>query len=168
MKIHIIGGSGSGKTYLAQLLSKKYNIPHYDLDDLFWDNSSNQYGTKNSPEKRDAMLKSILQNENWIIEGVYYAWLEDSFEKADTIIVLDMPRTLYKSRIVRRFIKRKFGLSKGKKETVKSLMDLLKWTDKFQTVNLKKIYEMLGKYSDNTIVLRSKNEVNSYIKKRIS
>ena len=26
MKIHIIGCSGSGKTYLANALSKKYNI----------------------------------------------------------------------------------------------------------------------------------------------
>ena len=34
MKIHIIGGSGSGKTYLAENLSKKYGIRHYDLDDL--------------------------------------------------------------------------------------------------------------------------------------
>lgn len=33
MKIHIIGCSGSGKTYLANALSKKYNISHFDLDD---------------------------------------------------------------------------------------------------------------------------------------
>ena len=31
MKIHIIGCSGSGKTYLANALSEKYNIPHFDL-----------------------------------------------------------------------------------------------------------------------------------------
>ena len=164
MKVHIIGGSGSGKTYLANLLAQKYNIPHYDLDDLFWDNSANQYGTKNSPEKRDAMLKSILQNENWVIEGVYYAWLTESFEKADTIIVLDMPKMLYKSRIIRRFFKRKLGLSQGKKETLKSLVNLLKWTEKFHTVNLKEIYKMLEQYNDKTIVLRSKKEVNNYIK----
>lgn len=43
MKIHIIGCSGSGKTYL---LSEKYNIPHYDLDDIQWDNNSDGYGVK--------------------------------------------------------------------------------------------------------------------------
>lgn len=46
MKIHIIGGSGTGKTYLAKKLSEKFNIPHFDLDDLFWDNSSDRYGVK--------------------------------------------------------------------------------------------------------------------------
>ena len=34
MKIHIIGCSGSGKTYLAKSLSEKYNVPHFDLDDI--------------------------------------------------------------------------------------------------------------------------------------
>ena len=36
MKIRIIGCSGSGKTYLANALSKKYNISHFDLDDIQW------------------------------------------------------------------------------------------------------------------------------------
>ena len=43
MKIHIIGCSGSGKTYLANALSKKYNISHFDLDDIQWDNNAKEY-----------------------------------------------------------------------------------------------------------------------------
>lgn len=46
MKIHIIGCSGSGKTYLAKALSKKYNIPHVCLDDIQWDNNADGYGVK--------------------------------------------------------------------------------------------------------------------------
>ena len=37
MKIHIIGCSGSGKTYLANALSKKYNIAHF-VDKLEFEN----------------------------------------------------------------------------------------------------------------------------------
>ena len=44
MKIHIIGCSDSGKTYLANALSKKYNISHFDLDDIQWDNNAKGYG----------------------------------------------------------------------------------------------------------------------------
>lgn len=46
MKIHIIGCSGSGKTYLANALSKKYTIPHFDLDDIQWDNNAKEYDNK--------------------------------------------------------------------------------------------------------------------------
>ena len=80
MKIHIIGCSGRGKTYLAKKLSNKYNIPHYDLDDIYWDNSSQEYGIKTSAEKRDKLLQNILEKDDWIIEGIYYKWLEQSLK----------------------------------------------------------------------------------------
>ena len=92
MKIHIIGCSGSGKTYLANALSKKYNIPHFDLDDIQWDNSAKAYGTKRPPDERKALLQEILLKHDWIIEGVYYSWVQQSFDEADKIYVLDMPR----------------------------------------------------------------------------
>ena len=36
-KIYIIGPVGSGKTTLAKCLSKKYNIPYYELDKVVHD-----------------------------------------------------------------------------------------------------------------------------------
>ena len=37
-KIHILGAAGSGKSYIADLLSRTYGLSVFDLDDLFWDN----------------------------------------------------------------------------------------------------------------------------------
>ena len=68
---------------------------------------------------------------------MYYSWVQQSFEDADKIYVLDMPKYLYKNRIIKRSIKRFLGLEKGKKETLKSICSLLKWTDTFQNKNLK-------------------------------
>jgi len=116
MKIHIIGGSGSGKTYLADKLSKEHNIPHFDLDDLQWDNKAESYGIKRNPDERQAMLLEILNKEDWIIEGVYYKWCRQCFADADKIYLLEVPRRTYRHRIIRRFIRRKLGLEKGKKE----------------------------------------------------
>ena len=62
MKIHIIGCSGSGKTYLANALSKKYNISHFDLDDIQWDNNAKEYGKKRTLDERKALLQEILYN----------------------------------------------------------------------------------------------------------
>lgn len=52
IKIHIIGGSGSGKSYICEKISKKFNIPHFDLDDIFWDNHAIEYGVK-TPESKE-------------------------------------------------------------------------------------------------------------------
>ena len=56
MKIHIIGCSGSDKTYLAKALSEKYNVPHFDLDDIQWNNNADGYGVKMPIEKRTSLL----------------------------------------------------------------------------------------------------------------
>ena len=157
MKIHIIGCSGSGKTYLANALSKKYNISYFDLDDIQWDNNAKEYGKKRTLDERKALLQEILyNNDEWIIEGVYYAWVQQSFDEADKIYVLDMPGYLYKSRIIMRSIKRKFGIQKGKRETLKSVYNLLKWTETFQNKNLKEIRSILDRYDDKVIWLSRK------------
>ena len=164
MKIHIIGCSGSGKTYLATELSKKYNIPHFDLDNIQWDNNAQGYGVKMPVEKRDGLLKEILANDKWIIEGVYYTWVQQSFEDADKIYVLDMPKYLYISRIIRRSVKRKLGIQKGKKETLKSVYNLLKWTETFQKKNLKEIKSILDKYGNKVIWVSTKKDIQKIIK----
>lgn len=148
MKIRIIGGPGTGKTFLAEKLSAQLGIPHYDLDELQWDNESEGYGVKRDPRERDALLAAIMENGDWIIEGVYYKWCARCFEEADEIYLLSVPRRKYRYRIIRRFIRRKLGLEKGKKETLGSLRKLLKWADKFQHENLAEIKKILAAYPE--------------------
>ncbi|MBQ1371503.1 MAG: AAA family ATPase [Oscillospiraceae bacterium] len=158
MKIHIIGGPGSGKSFLAERLSRELGIPHYDLDDLQWDNTARGYGTKRDPQERDALLQEILQQQDWIIEGVYYAWCDQSFRQADQIYLLQVPRRLFRFRILRRFVRRKLGLEPGKKETLKSLRALLKWADKYQRKNLPEIQKILEPYGEKLIT----SDVNNW------
>ena len=163
MKIHIIGCSGSGKTYLAKALSEKYNVPHFDLDDIQWNNNADGYGVKMPIEKRTSLLNDILKNESWIIEGVYYAWVGKCFEDADKIYVLDIPKRVYKYRIIKHTIKRKLGLEKGKRETLKSVYNLLKWTDTFKNKNMVEIRKTLSHYTQKTMWIKNRKEVKRVI-----
>lgn len=163
MKIHIIGCSGSGKTYLSKRLSEKYNIPRFDLDDIHWDNTVNSYGVKMPVDRRSVLFEEILQSESWIIEGVYCGWVGKGFKDADIIYVLDMPEYLYKWRIIQRFIKRKIGIEKGKNETLKSVANLLKWTDNFQNKNLKEIKSILKNYEGKVVLISNKRDVSKII-----
>lgn len=159
MKIHIVGCSGAGKTYFADRLSEKYNIPHFDLDNLYWDNSADRYGVKRQAEERENLLLEVLRNENYIIEGVYYKWLNESFERADIIYVLDIPEATCRFRIVKRFVKRKLGIEKGKKETLKSLWGLLKWLRKYRNTDMPKIREILAARSDKVRYIHDSREM---------
>ncbi len=163
MKIHIIGCSGSGKTYLAKALSEKYNVPHFDLDDIQWDNNADGYGVKMPIEKRTALLNDILKNDSWIIEGVYYAWVGKCFEDADKIYVLDTPKRVYTYRIIKRTIRRKLGLEKGKKETFKSVYNLLKWTETFQNKSMVEIRKIINSYPKKTVWLNNCKDVQNVI-----
>ena len=162
MKIHIIGGSGTGKSYIADILSKQFKVPHFDLDDIFWDNNSQYYGIKMPINRRTKLLEKILQEENWIIEGVYYKWLEDSFKKADYIFILNVSTWVYKYRIILRFLKRKVGSAKGNKETIESLIKLIKWTDNYNKKTIPKIIDFLEPYKKKVIVLESAIDILKY------
>jgi adenylate kinase family enzyme len=152
MKIHIVGGPGSGKTFLAEKLSRELGIPHYDLDDIQWANEA-CCGKKRDTAERDALLDEVLQKAQWITEGVYYAWCGRCFEDADRIYLLTVPRRVYRYRILRRFLRRKLGLEPGKRETLQSLFALLSWADKYQRVNLVEIRKILEAYPDKVIEL---------------
>ncbi|MEE8290829.1 MAG: DNA topology modulation protein FlaR [Candidatus Tectomicrobia bacterium] len=124
-KLHIIGGPGSGKSYAARKLSDALDIPAYDLDELFWDNSAPTYGVRASPEIREQQLTMILQRDAWIIEGVYYRWLYRSFAQADRIGILTPPVFVRDWRILIRFTKRKAGVIPSKKERFGDLINLI-------------------------------------------
>ena len=92
-------------------------------------------------------LRQILQQEDWVIEGVYHKWCGQCFADADRIYLLEVPRYRYRTRILRRFFRRKLGLEKGKKESLRSLTALLRWADKYQNVQLPEIRKLLLPYS---------------------
>ena len=114
-------------------------------------------------EKRTELLNDILKNDRWIIEGVYYAWVGKCFEDADKIYVLDIPKRVYTYRIIKRAIKRKLGFERGKKETLKSVYNLLKWTDTFQNQSMVEIRKMLSHYTQKTMWIKNRKEVKRVI-----
>jgi adenylate kinase family enzyme len=154
-KIHIVGGPGSGKSFLARRLGTILNIPVVYLDDVFWDNNTAGYGVKTEEDKRDKLLNDAIKNHSWIIEGVYYSWLRNAFEKADCIIILTTSCWLRNVRIVKRSLMRKLGLIKSKKETFKDFIDLIKWNNNFDKNNMVGIKESVKEFQEKIIECKS-------------
>ena len=159
MKVHIIGGSGAGKTYISSKLGEKYGLEVIDLDKIEWVNINNV--TKKRPLKdKDKLLKKELEKNNYIIEGVYYKWCDPSFNNSDYIFYLKSPLWLQQFRIIRRSLRRKLGLEKSYvKETFKSVMELLRWNIKYNCKLKKDIFNMLEKYKTKLYNVSSYKEV---------
>lgn len=127
MKIRIIGGIGSGKTYLAKKLAKKFTLSLQPLDDVVWDNDADEYMKENTAKKRDSLLKSMLKKKRWVIEGVYYEpWVKPTIVQADYFIYLDVPRIKRYYRVIKRFILAKLGRGFAYEKNLKEVYIILK------------------------------------------
>ncbi|WP_210367764.1 AAA family ATPase [Bacillus sp. REN3] len=160
MKIHILGAPGSGKSYVAKVLAKKFGLPVYDLDDVFWDKISSYYGSQNHPDRRTEIVSKILEKDSWIIEGVYFSWLEESFRGADYIFVLKTNVGVRDWRIIKRFFMRKLKLAPApRRESFKNLRELLKWNHRYDSKDLVQAVKMLKKHNDKVIILTKNKDI---------
>ncbi len=85
-RIHIIGGSGSGKTRLSAALAERLGLPVWHLDDLAADPATGRH--RPAREWREA-ADGIARGDAWITEGIQVEGIEGLLESADRIIWLD-------------------------------------------------------------------------------
>ena len=100
-KISIIGGSGTGKTVLADNLGKVLNLPVYHIDGIHhlanWE--------IRDKEERDKIILEKVEEPKWIIDGTYRSTLKRRLEKSDLIIYLDYSSVAQVKGAMGRFIK---------------------------------------------------------------
>ena len=102
MRIHIIGGPGSGKTPLALKLTKALHIPSYELDSI-WCNE--QTITDRSLAKILHYIDDIATQAEWITEGTDITCTNQLLLQANYIIWLDIPWPLALWHIVTRYVR---------------------------------------------------------------
>ena len=143
-RIHIIGGPGSGKSFVAAELSRRLGVPAYDLDDLFWDRSASGYGVRADVDERDRRLATIVAQDGWVIEGVYYGWLTPSFGAADMVIELSPSIWVRHWRVIRRFVLRQRRRTASKHESLVDLWRLLRWSHAYDRRHLAEARESIS------------------------
>jgi adenylate kinase family enzyme len=90
MKIHVLGASCSGVTTLGEHLARAFNIPYFDSDQFFWEESDHPYTVRRNPVERNAMVyHHISIHSDWILGGSIIDWeLEIDF---DLVVFLWIP-----------------------------------------------------------------------------
>lgn len=84
-RISIVGGSGTGKSTLCDILAKKLNLPAIHLDAINFEAN----WVEIDKNKRDKIINERANEDKWIIDGNYSKTLKERFDRADLIIWLD-------------------------------------------------------------------------------
>lgn len=163
-KICIVGCGGSGKSTLARKLGDVTGIPVYHLDVYFW-----KPGWKDTELSEWISIQSkLVENDNWIMDGNFNGTQMIRFDKADTIIFLDLPK--YKclfNAVKRRIIynnKKRPDLAEGCREKID--FSFYKWVWRYNKNHGKQTLERLEQLKDKKkiIILKSFDEMNKFLK----
>lgn len=146
MRINIVGSSGSGKSTFARRLSEVLDIPHIEMDALFW----KPEWTESTNEEFFEKLEEVLKRESWILDGNYNRTRDIKWRNVDTVIWLDYSyfRTLLQS------VKRTFGyafhgteLWAGNRESFRNIFSrksIILWMMQNYTKNRTRYLEMMN------------------------
>ena len=160
MKIRIVGGPGSGKSYLAKKLAAKYSVPLLDLDEIKWA-SKDSYTVNRPPEEKISLFREFFDNnESWVIEGASAnSWNWVSFQEADYVVVLKQTLWREYSRVLKRSLKRRLGLVDERKENISRILGLYRWAKEFRNMRLPEIIADMDKQGIDYKVCSSSKDV---------
>jgi len=101
-RVSVVGNSGSGKTTFARELANKLGVPYLELDAVFHQPGWSQLAME---EFRDRVAR-VIAEPGWVIDGNYSAVRDLVWQRADTVVWLDIPRAVVMRRLVRRTVTR--------------------------------------------------------------
>lgn len=102
-RIAIVGSPGAGKTTLARQLSERLGLTHIEMDAIF-----HQPGWQPLPDAEFiAALESATAADRWVTCGNYQRVAKPIiWQRADTVIFLDIPKGTVMRSIVHRSVRR--------------------------------------------------------------
>ncbi len=156
--LFLIGGAGSGKTTLAKRYSDAFEIPHIELDDLYWLEPSTR--KKRVDEKRDRLLSDVINQPSWVLEGIFWQpWIEPVLDSADKIVLLDVPEFTRHSRVFKRHL-RLLGAARIEDYPTffPTLFELIKLNRAYDSGALVETKAVLSGYLEKVTVCSSNNE----------
>ena len=156
-KVIVIGCPGSGKSTVSRALHNKTGIPLYHLDMMYWN------ADKTTAEKSVFLerLSTVLEKDEWIIDGNYGSTMELRMAACDTVIFLDYPLEVCLDGIKERRGKPRSDMPWIETEEDSEFIEFIK---NYNEQQKPKVLELLKKYSDkNIIILESREQADAFL-----
>jgi adenylate kinase family enzyme len=162
-RIAVVGPGGAGKSTLARELGRRLGIPVVHLDRHFW-----RPGW--TPTPRDewrAVQAELLAGDAWVVDGNYGATYDVRFQRADTVIVLDLPRLRCIAGALRRSLRHRGRdvQAAGCPERVR--LEFLRWIWRYRRDSRPRLDAALARHADGLriVELRSRREVAAFLER---
>ncbi len=101
-RVSVVGNSGSGKTTLAVAVAQALGVPHLELDSVFhqpdWEPLDKGLFR--------ARVAEVTAGDGWVIDGNYSSVQDLVWQRADTVLWIDLPRRTVMRQLVRRTLRR--------------------------------------------------------------
>lgn len=158
-KILIIGSVGSGKTTLAKKLSELKKIKYYTMGELVYKKYPTEKFTLKETNKK---LKDILNNNKWIIEGVYFTdWILPAYKSSDFVIILDLNKLKLSNQVIKRAISNSF---KGDYNSLKTLKRQFKFIFSYSKKNSENHKNIVSQFKKPHIIFKNNKQINNFLK----
>jgi adenylate kinase family enzyme len=162
LRFSVIGTSGSGKTTLARALAGRLQIPFIELDSIF-----HQASWVALPEDVfRARVSALRERERWVIDGNYAAVRDLVWERATTIVWLDLPRWQIMAQVIWRSVCRAATgaeLWNGNRERWSAMLDRdhpIRWAWRTHNERTRRFQELRDA---RWVRLRSRREMQQWL-----
>jgi len=98
-----VGSSRSGKTTVGRRLAALLGVPCVELDAIF---HQPNLGRASARRLLRARVGDVVEQSAWVVDGNYGAVRDLVWERADTVVWLDLPRPVVMRRVILRTVRR--------------------------------------------------------------
>ena len=165
-RVAIVGAAGAGKSVFAERLARRTGLPVVHLDPLFWRDG----WTRAPRDEAVHALTAAIRGDRWIVDGNFLEAGEEDrrFDRADTVIFLDLPRRTCLWRVLTRRVRDRGRSRPDLPDACQEGFDLplLRWIWSYSASERPRVLALLERLAQRGVdihQLRSPSEVQRFV-----